>query len=289
MAYFKRVWITGSEGRLGRELISLLNPEELEIIATDKDVVDISNSQEVTVFVDRNRPDIIINCSAITSPKNCEENPDEAFLVNALGARNLAVSANRINAKLVQLSTDDVFSGKGDTPYKEYDEDELKPFSVYGKSKLFGEQAVENFSLMNFIIRSSWLYGRSNNIVEQYIEKAKKGETIVVPKGQFAAPTSAYQLAKFIKVIMQTHEYGTYHAVCQGSCSRKEFAEEVLKLANIKGEVVEDENHKNVEYRPSYTVLDDYLLKISGLYRFPDWKEALKDYIDNIDKKGGRI
>lgn len=289
MAFIKRVWISGSDGRLGRELARLLNPEDIEIIATDKEVVDITKSEEVAIFVDRNRPHIIINCSAITDPEYCENHPEEAFLVNGLGARNLAVSANRINAKLIHLSTDDVFNGEENILYKEYDRDKIVPSTIYGKSKLFGEKSIEKFSTTHFIIRSSWLYGRGNKTVENYIEIAKKGEVIKVPKEQYAAPTSAYELAKFISFLMHTYEYGTYHAVCQGSCSRKEFAEEVLKIAGVKGIVVEDEGHENQEFRPNYTILDDFLLRISGIYKFPHWKDALRGYIENMDNtKGAR-
>ena len=143
MTYGTQVWITGANGRIGRELVKLLNPTDYEILATDIDEVDIVDSKKVNLYVDMNRPDIIINCAGLTDVQQCENNIEEAFKVNAIGVKNLAIAANRINAKLIQLSTDDVFNGGSSTPYKEYDS--TKPRTIYGKSKLLGEEYVKQF------------------------------------------------------------------------------------------------------------------------------------------------
>lgn len=278
MIYNNKIWVSGSEGRLGSKLVKLLDSVEAEVLATDKSVVDISNSEEVTQFADRNRPDYIINCSAITDPHYCNGNPEEAFLVNGLGARNMAVAANRINAKLIHLSTDDIFSGKSKYPHKEYDVP--LPVSIYGKSKLFAEEQVRAFCLNHFIIRSSWIYGPKYKRVEEIIEKAKLGEKIYVPQDQYAAPTSANELAKFIIYLIDSCEYGTYHAVCKGHCSRKEFAEKVLEITGIKGDVLETEEVKDETFLFDYAVLDDFILRITDQYQFPTWEKALEDYIE---------
>ena len=280
MIYSNKIWISGADGRLGSKLVEMLNPVDVEILATDKDTVDVSVSSEVIRFADRNRPDYIINCSAITDAGRCEENNDEAFKVNGLGARNMAVAANRINAKLIHLSSDDVFDGLARFPYKEYDE--AKPNSCYGKSKLFGEKQVASFCSRFFIIRSSWIYGSKYKRVEDIIEKANEGEDILVPKDQFAAPTSAEELAKFIIYIMETTEYGIYHAVCRGSCSRKEFAEKILELKGITGKVIETEEMIDARFGPDYSVLDDFVLRITGDYEFPRWEDALADYMNTV-------
>lgn len=280
MIYSNKIWISGADGRLGSKLVEMLNPVDVEILATDKDTVDVSVSEEVIQFADRNRPDYIINCSAITDAGHCEIHNDNAFKVNGLGARNMAVAANRINAKLIHLSSDDVFDGKAEYPYKEYDE--TMPKSCYGKSKMFGEKQVSSFCSRYFIIRSSWIYGAKYKRVEEIIEKAKAGEDILVPKNQFAAPTSAEELAKFIIYIMDTTEYGIYHAVCQGSCSRKEFAEKILEIKGLKANVIETDEILDSSFRPDYSVLDDFILRITGDYELPHWEKALENYVKTI-------
>ncbi len=280
MIYSNKIWISGADGRLGSKLVEMLNPVDVEILGTDKDTVDVSVSEEVINFADRNRPDYIINCSAITDAGHCELHSDDAFKVNGLGARNMAVAANRINAKLIHLSSDDVFDGKAEYPYKEYDE--TMPKSCYGKSKMFGEKQISSFCSRYFIIRSSWIYGAKYKRVEEIIEKAKAGEDILVPKNQFAAPTSAEELAKFIIYIMDTTEYGIYHAVCQGSCSRKEFAEKILEIKGLKANIIETDEILDSSFRPDYSVLDDFILRITGNYELPHWEKALEDYVKTI-------
>ena len=282
MIYSNKIWISGAEGRLGSTFVEGLNPMDVEILATDKDIVDVSSSSQVINFVDRNRPDYIINCSALTDTIYCEENPDDAFKVNGLGARNMAVAASRVNAKLIHLSSDDVFDGLSKYPYKEYDH--ALPKSTYGKSKLFGEEQVRSFCLRHFILRSSWLYGTNYKRVEEMIRKAENGEEILVAKEQFAAPTSADEVSKFIVHLMQTAEYGTYHAVCKGSCSRKEFAEKVLELAGVEGKVRETDEIVDASFRPEYSVLDDFIIRITGEYSFPTWEKALENYLERIHK-----
>ncbi|HHX68053.1 MAG: dTDP-4-dehydrorhamnose reductase [Miniphocaeibacter sp.] len=278
MAYGTQVWITGANGRIGRELTKLLNPMDYEIFATDIDEVDITDSKRVNIFVDINRPDIIINCAGLTDVEMCEENIEMAFRVNAIGAKNLAIAANRINAKIIQLSTDDVFSGDSKSPYREYDL--TNPQTVYGKSKALGEEYIKQFSHTYFILRSSWLYGGGNKYVENIIEEAKKNGKVVVASNQIGSPTSSIELAKFILEIIDSYDYGLYHAACEGKCSRKEFAEKVLELTNIKADVEEVDNHTDFNRRPSYSVLDNFLLSITNIYKFPKWEEALKDYIN---------
>ncbi|MDO5707446.1 MAG: NAD(P)-dependent oxidoreductase [Andreesenia angusta] len=273
-----KIWISGADGRLGSKLAEELNPIEFKIISTDKDTVDIVDSNAVNLFADMNRPHIIINCSGLTDPLYCEENVEEAFRINGLGARNLAIASRRVNSKLVHLSTDDVFSGDTERPYREYDE--ARAQTIYGKSKSFGEQMVMQFAKYYFIVRSSWLYGKRNHKVEDIINEAKENGKVHVPIGQYASPTSTDELSQFIIKLIQTMEYGVYHARCQGSCSRAEFARTVLKLANIEAEVIKEDAHLLHELRPANAVMDDFLLRISGIHEFSDWEVALKNYMN---------
>lgn len=272
-----RVWISGSNGRVGQALSEYLNPLAETIILTDIDTVDVTNAEETVLFASRIRPNVIINCSGYTNPAECEDNPDKAYAVNGLGARNMAIAASHVDAKLIHLSTDEVFDGGSDEPYREYVDPE--PKTVYGQSKLFGEQLVRQFNSRYFIIRMSYLYSPVNRRVERIVEAAKNNEPIYVAKDYYGSPTSVYELAKFIIYLMRSYEFGTYHATCEGVATYAEFAKEVLNLTGLEGEVIEDETISSTNFRPQYTALDNYMLHLSKLYKFPAWKTALKDYL----------
>lgn len=273
-----RIWISGADGKIGKVLQKYLDPLEDEVLATDKYIVDIVNSDETSIFARRNRPNIIINCSALTDPVACQENPDEAFRVNALGARNMAVAANTVDAKIIHMSADDVFSGQSRSAYREYDTPH--PTTMYGKSKLMGENFVREFSVKHFILRTSWLFSPVNHRVEDIIKEAIQKGKVYVPKAQYSSPTSAYQLAEFIVKLMATYDYGIYHASCEGVASRKEFAEEILRIKGIDAEVIEDENLRIEGHRPDFTALENFLLNTSQIYKFTDWQTSLQKYIE---------
>ena len=136
----QKVWIVGSEGQIGEAINDVLNPLEIEVLNTDKNELDITETDEVLRFGEINRPDVIINCAGLTDIELCEKEPEEAFRVNALGARNLSIVARKTGAKMVQLSTDDVFDGLAKKPYTEFDD--TNPATVYGRSKRAGENYV---------------------------------------------------------------------------------------------------------------------------------------------------
>ncbi len=272
-----KIWISGANGRLGSKLQEVLDPLEVKILATDIDTLDITDPEAVNVFADINRPHAIINCSGITDAEYCELHPEEAFRVNGLGARNLAVASRRVNAKLLHLSTDDVFSGDTERAYREYDPP--RPQTVYGKSKLFGEDMVKQFAKYFFIVRSSWLYGVRNQVVENMMKEAEETGKVIVPIGQYASPTSTDELSEFILKLLSTTEYGIYHAMCRGNCSRAEFARTILRFAGIDAEVVKDTDHPLHKLRPANCVMDNFILRISGLHEFSEWEDALKEYM----------
>lgn len=276
-----KVWIAGSNGQIGHALNEVLDPLEIEVLNTDKDELDITDTEEVLNFGIVNRPDVIINCTGVTDTKLCEEEPELAYRVNALGARNLSIVARKNGAKMVQLSTDDVFDGKSKKPYTEFDD--TNPLTVYGASKRAGENYVKEFTHKHFIIRSNWVYGhQGNNFVNRVLEAADKGISLSVASDQFGSPTSAKDLARMIIYLIGTNEYGTYHVTCSGVCNRYEFAQEVLRLAgkNITLKSVPTEQSDLSSVRPPYAVLDNFILRIIEVYDMPDWKESLKAYMD---------
>ncbi len=270
------IWITGAHGRLGSTIFRYLDPLEAEIIATDKDEVDITNQEEVNLFVDRNRPKIIINCSAMTNRLKCEEDPDKAYLLNALGAKNIAIASNRVRAKLIQLSTADVFDGQTIHPYKEIDK--ANPNTVYGKSKFMGEEFVKDFANRYFIVRVSRLYSKENNLVESIIEEAKKG-LVTVPKSRYGSPTSAYELSNFLISIMDTNAYGTYHASCEGTCSFRAFAQKILDITKIDAKIEEKRDSDRIDFEPAFRGIDNYFLNLLNINTFSTWEDALEEYL----------
>ena len=276
-----KVWIAGAGGQIGRALNDVLDPMQIEALNTDLDELDITDTDEVINFGTVNRPDVIINCTGITDTDECEANPEHAYRVNALGARNLSIVARKCGSKIVQLSTDDVFDGQSKKPYTEFDD--TNPLTVYGRSKRAGENYVKEFTHKHFIIRSNWVYGHGgHNFVNRVLAAAEAGNGLSVASDQFGSPTSAKDLARIILYLIKTNEYGTYHATCQGVCNRYEFAQEVLKLAGKRitlRPVVTSESDLS-SARPAYAVLDNFILRIINVYEMPDWRASLKEYMD---------
>lgn len=274
-----KLWIVGSESQVGKAILSVLNPMELEVLCTDKEELDITETEAVLSYGEINRPDIIINCAAITDTKLCEAEPELAYRVNALGARNLSLVARKHNAKIVQLSTDDVFDGHHTKPYTEFDD--THPLTVYGRSKRAGENYVKEFTHKHFIIRSTWVYGEGKNFVNALLQSAETETAVSIPTDQFGSPTSAKDLARIILHLIKTNEYGTYHATCKGKCSRYEFAEEILKLSGKKLNLIPAlAADVPTAARPAYAVLDNFILRIIDVYDMPTWQESLKEYLE---------
>ena len=274
----KKIWITGAEGHIGTALLDLLEGVEYQLLPTDIEEVDITKIDEVTQFVHVNRPDVVINCAGLTDVQECENNVDEAYRVNAIGVRNVALAANEVNAKVIQISTDDVFDKESRVPYNEFDN--VHPRTIYGKSKEAGEKILTQLLNRFVIIRSSWSYGIGRDFVDEVLRNVGQGKTMEVPNNQYAAPTSAKELAKVIRYFIDNEEYGLYHVVCPGSCSRYEFARTILEYSGKAGEldlypvVIED------SARPTYSVLDNMMLRLTGIEEPKDWKAALKEYLD---------
>lgn len=274
----KKIWITGAEGHIGTALIDLLEGVEYQLLPTDINEVDITKIDEVTQFVHVNRPDVVINCAGLTDVQECENNVDEAYRVNAIGVRNVALAANEVNAKVIQISTDDVFDKESRIPYNEFDN--VHPRTIYGKSKEAGEKILTQLLNRFVIIRSSWIYGIGRDFVDEVLRNVGQGKTMEVPNNQYAAPTSAKELAKVIRYFIDNEEYGLYHVVCPGSCSRYEFARTILEYSGKAGEldlypvVIED------SARPTYSVLDNMMLRLTGIEEPKNGRQPLKEYLD---------
>ena len=277
----RKIWIVGAKGHVGTALIDLIDCLKYKMFLTDADEVDVTDRNIVHKYIASTRPDVIINCAGITDIEVCEQNPERAYAVNAIGPRNLAVEAQSIGAKLIQLSTDDVFDAEQDKPYNEFDT--VHPKTMYGKSKYAGERFIEDLSNRYVIVRSSWVYGTGKDFVNSVLEAIGREKVLEGPVNQYASPTSAEELAKVVTQFIDNDCFGIYHAVCRGYCSRYEFAKEIIKYSENEGKI--ELKAVEADYG-SYSVLDNMMLRIDGLEEPCDWKTALKKH---ITKTGGLV
>lgn len=273
----KRIWITGADGHIGSALTKLLDSKKYYLCLTDLSDCDITDIDQVKQFVRINHPDVVVNCAGYTDVQECEANSDMAYKVNAIGVRNIALAANSIHAKVIQMSTDDVFGLDADSPYNEFDD--IHPITVYGKSKAAGERMLSQFSDRFVIIRSSWIYGIGRDFVNTVLDAAEKGGTLEVPNNRYASPTSASELARVITHFIEHDEYGIYHVVCPGGCSRYEFAKAILEDSGKKDRLELSPILSDNTNRPAYSVLDNLMLRLSGIEEPLDWRTALKNYM----------
>lgn len=278
----KKIIVTGANGQLGRAVnIEFADRNDIELVNTDVAELDITDIDKVLAFVREVKPAAIINCAAHTNVDACETQVDLAYKINAIGPRNLAIAATDQNAKLMHISTDYVFDGHGNRPYTEFDA--TGPQSVYGATKLAGEEMVRQFAKNFYIVRTAWLYGDGKNFARTMMRLAQDRDRITVVNDQVGSPTSASELAKAVKSLIFTDNYGLFHGTCEGSCSWADFATRVLKLAGSSTEIVpiSSEEYGAPANRPHYSILDNYMLRLTGGYTFADWEAAIEEYMRN--------
>ena len=287
----KKIMITGASGQLGKALYRCLgNNNQYELLLTglaneDEHILDldITNQDAVDKFIDESKPDIIINCAAMTAVDLCESEQDSAFRINALGPKYLALAAERNGSKLIHVSTDYVFDGNAKRPYTE--EDTPNPISIYGKSKLAGEEYVLKLCTKYFIVRAAWLYGEGKNFVKTMLNLASSGKKIRVVNDQYGTPTSALEVAKTIIYLMETDAYGIYHTTCEGFTNWYEFALSIFKEAglNVDVEPIPSSEYPTPAKRPAYSVLDNKALRERHAYIMPDWKQTFHEYMKELN------
>ncbi len=271
--------ITGAKGQLGLALQKELQKLNGEIYCYDVDTMDITNYEAVEEIFKEVKPDIVFNCAAHTNVDKCEEDLENAYQINALGVQNIAMLCEELKAKLIHISTDYVFSGEEEKPRIE--SDFVMPRTLYGKSKLYGEELAQRYNQKTFIIRTAWLYGEGNNFVRTMLKLAKTHDKLTVVGDQFGSPTYTKDLAKVMVALSNTNYYGLYHGTCQGNCSWYDFALKIFELMKIeiKVEKVTSEEFVRPAKRPKFSILDNLMLRLRGLDSFRNWEEALEDYL----------
>ena len=275
----KKILVTGCNGQLGKAIQKEYENDEAMLVCTDVGDLDIADNAQVMQYVRELQPDVIINCAAYTAVDACENAWDLAYRINAIGPRNLAIAAREVGAKLMHISTDYVFEGNAGRPYTEFDA--VHPVSAYGRTKLEGERFVQQFADRYFILRTAWLYGDGHNFARTMLRLAENHDEVRVVCDQFGSPTSAAELAKVMHLLEPTENYGLFHATCEGSCSWADFAAEIFRLAGKTTRVtrVTTQEYGSPTKRPAYSVLDNYMLRLTTDYRMADWKDALQAYL----------
>jgi dTDP-4-dehydrorhamnose reductase len=244
--------------------------------------LDISDARSVSTICDEAQPDLIINAAAYTDVEAAEENPDDAFRVNEIGAAVVAEAADARETPVVYYSTDFVFRGEAGRSEPYEPDDAIAPESVYGKSKAAGEKATRNAAARHFILRTAWLYGPGgNNFVEKIVAAGATRPDLKVIDDEVGSPTHTHDLAEVTRAICQTKAYGTYHAVNAGACSRYDFAVACLRHAGLDTPVhrakAADMTFK--AKRPHYAVLSASKIEYASGYTMRPWQEALAHYM----------
>jgi dTDP-4-dehydrorhamnose reductase len=290
------VLLIGGAGQLAQDIARCWAEERPDdrLIGITHAELEVAEADAVREAVRRHDPALVINTSAHHKVDAVEEDVDRAFQVNAAGAWNLAIACRDVDAMLVHISTDYVFSGAGGRPYVE--DDPVEPLNVYGVSKAAGEMMVRAVWPKHFVVRTSGLYGiagssgKGGNFVETMLRLADSGQRIRVVNDQVLTPTHTAALGHQIARLVTSGAFGTYHATCQGECSWYEFAREIFRQAGVESDLGPQTTAESGARarRPAYSVLENRGLQRLGLDDMPQWREALSDYLAARAVRHGR-
>ncbi len=284
--------LTGADGQLGQALVRHLAPRHELTLLTQDTGFDLGSAAAVEQVV-QTRADLVIHPAAYTNVDGCARDPLLAYRINGLGTHYVALACTRLDVPLVYISTNEVFSGAGETgmPYLEYDTP--APINAYGRSKLAGEQAVRALLRRFYIVRIAWLFGGARNFVRTVLRLAQEPPAggLRMVADEVGNPTFARDVADAIARLLPTGVYGTYHLVNQGACSRYEFAGEIVRQAGL-ARAVEIAPIALADYRrdstpPPYAPLANVAAAALGIELRP-WQEALADYLKELLSDGAR-
>ncbi len=281
--------VTGAGGMLGHALVPQLEEAGHAVLGLKRADADVSRPDALDHALRTFAPDWIFHLAAYTRVDECESDPDRAHRVNALGARNAALAAARVNAGLVTISTDYVFAGDASRPYREYDEP--GPRSVYGASKWAGEQAVRELYSRHAIVRTSWLYGKGgSNFIDTILRKARAGESLRVVDDQRGSPTWTRDLAGALIRLAEGAHYGTFHCTGAGECTWYDLAEYVLARAEVKAPLARTDSKSLARPapRPAYSVLSNDLYRQVTGAALPPWQDAVDRYLAGAGAPTGK-
>ena len=278
-----KVLVTGVKGQLGYDVCRVLNARGIENRGVDIENFDITDADAVNAYIRSSRPDAIIHCSAYTAVDKAEDDAERCERVNAMGPANIAAAANAIGAKMMYISTDYVFPGTGECFYTP--DDATGPLSIYGKTKLMGEEAVKSTTDRHFIVRISWVFGKNGgNFVKTMLRLAETKTDLNVVCDQIGSPTYTYDLSLLLCDMIVTDRYGTYHATNEGICSWAEFAKEIMQQAGKTTVIhpIPSSQYPTRAVRPLNSRMSKDKLVENGFSRLPEWKDALSRYLNEL-------
>lgn len=279
-----KILVTGVGGQLGHDVCGVLAGRGIEHTGVDLADFDITDAQATRAYIVRNHPDAVIHCSAWTAVDKAEEELEKVRAVNAGGPRNIAAACREIDAKLLYISTDYVFPGTGERFYEP--EDPTGPLGAYGATKLEGEQAVQELLEKYFIVRISWVFGKNgNNFVKTMLRLAETRRELNVVCDQIGSPTYTADLAPLLCDMVMTDKYGIYHATNEGVCSWAEFAREIFRLGgkDVTVQPVPTSAYPTRAVRPLNSRMSKDKLEKMGFSRLPDWQDALRRYLQELE------
>jgi len=279
-----RVLVLGVKGMVGSALMRILSAR-FELIGLGHGQLDVADERETLQTIQGIRPSIVIHAAAYTDVDGCETNPDQAFRINSQGTLHVARACRQTAARLVYMSTDYVFDGEISRPYKE--NDPVNPISIYGKSKLEGEQHARRLLDKLTIVRTQWLFGKGGkNFVTTVLNLARRSKPLTIVRDQIGSPTYAVDLSRAILRLLENGSHGVFHVANSLSCSWYDFAREIVKAAEISDvEIipVEGANFGRPAPRPHYSVLGcQKLTRETGLTMRP-WQKALREFLKGGD------
>lgn len=278
-----RILVTGVKGQLGYDVVNELEKRGHTAIGVDVEEMDITDGSAVEKEMKADDLDAVIHCAAYTAVDAAEDNREICMRVNADGTRNIARICKQLGLKMVYISTDYVFDGKGERPWEP--DDARSPLNVYGESKYQGELAVEEYLDKYFIVRIAWVFGvNGKNFIKTMLKLAENRKEINVVNDQTGSPTYTYDLAVLLVDMVETEKYGRYHATNEGLCTWYEFAQEIFKQAgvDVKLNPVTSEEFSAKAKRPYNSRMDKSKLTENGFALLPPWQDALKRYLEAI-------
>ncbi len=288
-----KVLVTGVKGQLGFDVVNELNKRGHVAVGVDIDEMDITNASSVENVITKALPDCVIHCAAWTAVDAAEEteNIEKVRLVNATGTENIAKICKKIDCKMIYISTDYVFDGKGTRPWEP--DDERNPLNIYGQSKYEGELAVEKYLSKYYIVRIAWVFGvNGKNFIKTMLNLGKNRDALTVVSDQIGTPTYTYDLARLLVDMAETDKYGCYHATNEGGyISWYDFTCEIMKQAsaynpvygNVTVSPVDSSAYPAKAKRPANSRMDKSKLTANGFIPLPTWQDALSRYLKEIE------